>query len=250
MKTETEQKQNFIGYELPELVSGSLIKRYKRFLADVELDNNEVVTAHCPNSGSMKGCSSPGSVVYLSRSDNPKRKYPLTWELLKTPETFVGINTLVPNKLVKAAVENNQVPRLCGYKRVIPEVKTSEHTRLDLLLENGADEKCYVEIKNCTLVEDGTAMFPDAVTTRGKKHLEELEKLVSQGNRGVIFFLIQRMDAKRFEPAGSIDPDYADTLRKVVDRGVEIIAMDTVIDRELICLGKEIPVRLVSENEK
>ena len=189
------------GFGLPPLIEGRLIKRYKRFLADIELDTGEKVTAHCPNSGSMKGCAIPGSQVWLSVSDNPKRKYKHTWELIKVPETMIGINTLVPNKLVKQSIENGLIQELSGYDRVKAEVKTSSHTRLDLLLENEAEEKCYVEIKNCTLVEEGTAMFPDAVTVRGQKHLDELEHLVSLGHRGIIFFLIQRMDAKAFKPA-------------------------------------------------
>ncbi len=175
-------------YHLPPLITGILIKRYKRFLADVKLDTGEKITAHCPNSGSMKGCAIPGSKVWLSISDNPKRKYKYTWELIQIPETIIGINTLLPNKLVKQAIENGEIEELSGYNRVKAEIKTSSHTRLDLLLEKDTGDKCYVEIKNCTMVENKVAMFPDAVTLRGQKHLDELEHLVSLGNRGVIFF--------------------------------------------------------------
>ncbi|MBW2654304.1 MAG: DNA/RNA nuclease SfsA, partial [Deltaproteobacteria bacterium] len=140
------------GFQLPSLINGRLIKRYKRFLADIELEIGEKVTAHCPNSGSMKGCAIPGSQVWLSESDNPKRKYKYTWELIKVPGTLIGINTQVPNKLVKQSIENGLIKELSGYDRVIAEVKTSSHTRLDLLLEKVSGEKCYVEIKNCTLV--------------------------------------------------------------------------------------------------
>ncbi|MCK5695463.1 MAG: DNA/RNA nuclease SfsA [Desulfobacula sp.] len=233
------------GFQLPPLINGRLIKRYKRFLADVALETGEKVTAHCPNSGSMKGCAIPGSQVWLSQSDNPKRKYKYTWELIKVPQTMIGINTLVPNKLVKQAIENDLIKELSGYEHVRAEVKTSSHTRLDLLLENEAKEKCYVEIKNCTLVEEGMAMFPDAVTTRGQKHLDELERLVSQGHRGVIFFLIQRMDAKAFKPAAMIDKVYAEKLKKVVKNGVEIITRDTIIDTQVIRIRNAVPVYLV-----
>ena len=233
------------GFGLPPLIEGRLIKRYKRFLADIELDTGEKVTAHCPNSGSMKGCAIPGSQVWLSVSDNPKRKYKHTWELIKVPETMIGINTLVPNKLVKQSIENGLIQELSGYDRVKAEVKTSSHTRLDLLLENEAEEKCYVEIKNCTLVEEGTAMFPDAVTVRGQKHLDELEHLVSLGHRGIIFFLIQRMDAKAFKPAAMIDKVYAEKLKKVVENGVEIIVRDTVINTQVIRIRNIVPVHLV-----
>ncbi len=230
------------GYQLPPLITGRLIKRYKRFMADVELDTGETVVAHCPNSGSMKGCAVPGSKVWLSKSDNPKRKLKYTWELILTPDTMIGINTQIPNKLVKQSIENNIIQELSGYDRVKAEVKTSDHTRLDLLLEKDSGEKCYVEIKNCTMVEDGIAMFPDAVTTRGQKHLEELEYLVSLGHRGVIFYLIQRMDALSFQPADMIDPTYAEKLKKAVLNGVEIITRDTIVDTKVISIGKSIPV--------
>ena len=230
------------GYQLPPLITGRLIKRYKRFMADVELDTGETVVAHCPNSGSMKGCAVPGSKVWLSKSDNPKRKLKYTWELILTPDTMIGINTQIPNKLVKQSIENNLIQELSGYDRVKAEVKTSDHTRLDLLLEKDSGEKCYVEIKNCTMVEDGIAMFPDAVTTRGQKHLEELEYLVSLGHRGVIFYLIQRMDALSFQPADMIDPTYAEKLKKAVLNGVEIITRDTIVDTKVISIGKSILV--------
>jgi len=232
------------GFQLPPLITGTLIKRYKRFLADVKLETGQTVTAHCPNSGSMKGCAIPGSQVWLSESDNPKRKYKYTWELIKVPGTMIGINTLVPNKLVKQSIENGLIQELSGYNRVKAEVKTSSHTRLDLLLENEDSQKCYVEIKNCTLVEEGIAMFPDAVTTRGQKHLEELEHLVSQGHRGVIFYLIQRMDARGFKPADMIDKIYAQKLKKAVKNGVEIITRDTRINTQVIKVRNALPVYL------
>jgi sugar fermentation stimulation protein A len=230
------------AYRLPPLISGILIKRYKRFLADVQIvETGKTVTAHCPNSGSMKGCSEPGIQVFLSESNNPKRKLKYTWELIKAPGTMIGINTQVPNKLVKQAIENDLIQELSGYDKIKAEIKTSEHTRLDLLLEDIKGKKCYVEIKNCTLVENRVAMFPDAVTTRGQKHLDELEYLVSQGHRGVIFYLIQRMDATSFKPADMIDKTYAEKLKRAAGNGVEIVIRDTVIDRKTISIGKSIP---------
>jgi sugar fermentation stimulation protein A len=235
---------NQSGYKLPPLIRGSLIKRYKRFLADVKLDTGEVITAHCPNSGSMKGCAIEGAPVWLSISDNPKRKYKHTWELVESPSSLIGINTMVPNRLVKLSIENGVIEELKGFDRVRPEVKTNDHTRLDLMLESDGGQTCYVEIKNCTLVEKGTAMFPDAVTTRGQKHLNELERLVFKGNRGVIFYLIQRTDATVFKPADAIDPVYGQRLRQVVKNGVEIVTRDVRIDHEMICIGRKIPVNL------
>jgi sugar fermentation stimulation protein A len=240
-----EEHMSYKGFCLPPLIKGTLIKRYKRFLADITLETGEKVTAHCPNSGSMKGCAIPGSPVWLSLSDNPKRKYKYTWELIKVGETMIGVNTQVPNKLVKQSIENGLIKELFGYDQVKAEVKTSSHTRLDLVLENEAREKCYVEIKNCTLVEEGVAMFPDAVTTRGQKHLDELVQLVSCGHRGVIFYLIQRMDARAFKPAVMIDKVYAEKLRNALQNGVEAIAMDTVIDTRIIRIKNTVPVCLI-----
>ena len=232
------------GYELPRLIPGKLIKRYKRFLADIQLETGEVVIAHCANSGSMRGCATPGSPVWISQSDNPKRKLNYTWELIQSKDSMIGVNTLVPNRLVKASIENGLISEFKEYTRVTAEVKTSDHTRLDLLLENGAGKRCYVEIKNCTLVEEGVAMFPDAVTSRGQKHLDELVDLKARGHRAVIFYLIQRMDAKEFTPAAMIDAVYAQKLGHAVENGVEIITRDTTIDTGYIALRRAVPVRL------
>jgi sugar fermentation stimulation protein A len=226
------------------LIPGYLIKRYKRFLADVRLDTGETVTAHCPNSGSMKGCAVPGCPVWLSVSDNPRRKLQYTWELIRTPASMIGINTLVPNRLVKTAIETGRIPELAGYGPVRSEVTVRKGTRLDLALEAPGRRNCYVEIKNCSLVEDGTALFPDAVTQRGQKHLDELRHLVAAGHRGVIFYLIQRMDARRFSPAAEIDPAYARKLVKARDHGVEIITRDVVIDLDQIRIHRALPVQL------
>jgi sugar fermentation stimulation protein A len=218
------------GYELPPLIKGKLVKRYKRFLADIELDTGEVVTAHCPNSGSMKGCARPGAEAWISQSTNPKRKLKYTWELTRIDGTFIGINTLVPNRLIKASVENGLISELSGYSQVKSEVKTSEHTRLDLMLKDNNGKQCFVEIKNCTLVENGVARFPDAVTTRGQKHIQELVALAAKGHRAALFFLVQRTDAHAFTPAADIDPEYAQKLTQARLQGVEIIVRDVVFD--------------------
>ena len=218
------------GYELPPLIKGKLLKRYKRFLADIELENGEMVTAHCPNSGSMKGCARPGAEAWISQSTNPKRKLKYTWELTRIDGTFIGINTLVPNRLVKASVKNDLIPELSGYSRVTSEVKTSDHTRLDLMLEGDNKKPCFVEIKNCTLVENGVAMFPDAVTTRGQKHIQELVAIAAGGHRAVLFFLVQRADADTFTPAADIDPEYAEKLMQARLKGVEVIVRDVVFN--------------------
>lgn len=232
------------GLSWPHLIPGILIKRYKRFLADVELENGDTVTAHCANSGTMKKCSQPGRAVYLSYHDNPRRKLKYTWELIDMPGSLVGVNTLVPNRLVKKSIELGMVDELRGYEKIKPEVTVMKHSRLDLLLTGKNGETCFVEIKNCTMVQDGTASFPDAVTTRGKKHLVELQKLASLGHRCAMFFLVQRMDAAVFRPAGAIDPAYAEELRRAAGNGVELLAYDVSIDLEKIILRNKIPIIL------
>lgn len=239
--TAPEQSAGSKGLPWPELFLGTLVKRYKRFLADVELDNGGQVTAHCPNSGTMRACSQSGRPVYLSFHDNPKRKLKYTWEMIHMPDSLVGVNTLVPNRLVRRSIEGGLVRELTGYDHVQAEVKTSEGSRLDLVLEKDGGKKCFIEVKNCTLVEDRAARFPDAVTARGRKHLLELQRLVREGNRGVMFFLVQRMDADSFSPADDIDPDYGEELRKAHRNGIEILVYDVSIDLCSIRLNRALP---------
>lgn len=228
-------------FEKP-LIEGILIKRYKRFLADVELADGEVVTAHTPNTGSMLGCCTPGSRVWLSDSGNPKRKYRLGWELVEAePDILVGINTTLANTLVSEAIEKGIIGELQNYRSLRREVRYgTENSRIDLLLESDPD--CYVEIKNVTLAENGTALFPDAVSKRGTRHLRELERVVRDGKRGVIVFCVQRMDADEFRPADTIDAEYARTLRQVMDNGVEALAYRASVDAKSIELVTPIPV--------
>lgn len=226
---------------LPPLTAGTLLKRYKRFLADVLLENGEVVTVHCPNSGSMKGCALPGSRVYLSRSPNLDRKYPLSWELVQSDGCWAGINTGLPNRLTREAIEDGTVAELQGYQTIRPEVPYGEHSRIDLLLE-GPTGRCFVEVKNVTLVEDGRALFPDAVTTRGQKHLQELMRVVREGDRGVIFFTVQRSDGNSVSPADTIDPEYGRLLRLALENGVEALAYRALVTPEQIRLIERLPV--------
>ena len=240
----SENTNKFNGLHWPPLIPGTLIKRYKRFLADVKLKDGTIVTAHCPNTGSMAGCSQPGRPVYLSTHNNPKRKLKYTWELIKMPTSLVGVNTLVPNRLVVESIKAGVVPELTGYDRVDREVKINDHTRLDFVLTSHGGKSCYGEIKNCTLVNNGVAAFPDAVTARGLKHINELEALVESGHRSVMFYFIQRMDARVFQPADHIDPEYGKGLRRAVRRGVEVLAYDVHIDFESIRLNRRIPYEL------
>jgi len=227
----------------PLLIRGSLVKRYQRFKADVTLGNREIVTALCPNTGTMLTCSEPGRTVYISYHDTPSRRLKYTWEMIEMPGSLVGINTGVPNRLVKLSIEAGKIKELSGFKRIKTEVRYGINSRIDLLLERG-EKKCFVEVKNCTLVMDGIAYFPDAVTTRGLKHLKELQKEVSKGNRAVMFYLVQRMDAGEFRPARHIDPAYGLELEKAKDAGVEMLAYDVSIDLEGISINKKLPFRL------
>lgn len=236
--------------EFPQpLIAGRLIRRYKRFLADVRLVSGEVITAHTANTGAMAGCSEPGSRVWLSLSENPKRKYPHSWEVVEAaPGVLCGINTLLSNRLVEEAIAAGRVAELQGYAHIRREVPYgNERSRIDLLLEPADSvnvSPCYVEVKNVTLADDGVGLFPDAVTARGTKHLRELIGVVEQGARAVIFYCVQRNDCSAFRPADMIDPVYGKTLREALGQGVEALAYQAEVSTSDILLSKSMPVCL------
>ncbi len=222
-----------------KLVHGRLVKRYKRFLADVKLDGGEVITAHCTNSGSMKSCLENGAEVYLSPVNDPKRKTRFTWEMIKINEDWVGINTGNPNKLAFEAISKSEIPGLNNYCSVKREVKFGD-SRFDVFAENES-EKCFVEVKNVTLKDGKYALFPDAVTTRGQKHLKTLTEVKKQGMRAVMLYIVQRMDVEIFAPAKDIDPGYAKALKEAVSEGVEVIVMQAKVEPDGIKLVKVLP---------
>ncbi|HJN25282.1 MAG TPA: DNA/RNA nuclease SfsA [Rhodospirillales bacterium] len=230
------------------LIPGRLIRRYKRFLTDVELKDGEVVVAHCANSGSMLSVKEPGSEVWLSPARNPDRKLRYTWELIRVGDTLVGINTALPNKIVEEAIQQGKIPELGGYETLRREVKYGKNSRIDILLEDPARPACYVEVKNVTLrrgLEDGDPVeFPDSVTTRGTKHLVELSDMVAQGHRSVMVYLVQREDAETFTIAGDIDPDYKAALQKAMEAGVEIVCYDCALDTDRIEVSKPVKLEL------
>jgi sugar fermentation stimulation protein A len=191
-------------------------------MADIKLQDGKNLTVHCPNSGSMKTCTGPDWPVMISDSNNPKRKYRYTLEMIHNRKCWIGINTQLPNKIVKEAIERGQIGELAGYENILSEQKYGQNSRIDLLLKK-KDEKCYVEIKNVTMVENNTFLFPDAVTERGLKHLKELAKMREGGYRTVMLYLIQRTDGLIFKPCFSIDPEYSKELREVYQKGVEIL---------------------------
>jgi sugar fermentation stimulation protein A len=235
-----------MNFEDP-LIEGTLIRRYKRFLADVTLSDGREVTAHTPNTGSMMGCNEPGCRVWLRDSGNPKRKHPLSWELIEVDDgVLVGINTGLSNALVREAIEEGIIAELQGYTDIRAEVRYgSENSRIDLLLQGSAtDPDCYVEVKNVTLAEDGTGFFPDAVSARGTKHLRELMGMVAAGHRATLCFCVQREDVQQMAPADRIDPEYGRTLRDAVEKGVEVIAYRAHLSPAGVELAASVPVML------
>lgn len=224
------------------LIEGKLVRRYKRFFADVELGDGTVVTAHTPNTGSMKQCAVPGYEVLISPSDNPKRKLKYTLELIRVNGHWVDTHTQRTNRIVEEGLKQGWIDGLADYL-VTPEQKFGD-SRIDFLLEK-ADEKVLVEVKNVTLCGEGdVACFPDAVTTRGQKHLRELADAVKQGYRAVIFFLVQRGEATAFTPADAIDPEYGRLLRQVASEGVEVMAYRTVVTVDDNKVGEALPIIL------
>ncbi len=234
------------------LIQGKLIKRYKRFLADIELENGDMITAHCANPGGMIGLKEAGIDVWLSQSDNPKRKLKYSWELCRVGGAMVGINTAHPNAIVEEAILAGKVPELAGYETLKREVKYGKNSRIDILLSDPVKGLCYVEVKNVHLKRDdavpGLAEFPDAVTARGAKHLDEMANMIADGHRAVMFYLIQRDDCNQFALASDIDPHYAARFAAATSAKVEAIAYDCVIDvkKPSVTVNTALPIRDIS----
>jgi len=226
------------------LVEGRLIRRYKRFLADIKLPDG-VITAACPNTGSMMGCCEPGSRVWLSESDRATRKYRHTWEIVEVGQVMIGINTGLPNNLVAEAIGDGVIPELSGYETVRREVRYGEEaSRVDFVLESPGREACYVEVKNVTAAaQKGVALFPDCVSERGSRHLRELIRMKSQGLRPVQLYCVQRGDVKEVRPADGIDHEYGRTLREAIAAGVEVLAYRARVTPKEIRLVDRISVR-------
>jgi len=231
------------------LIPGRLQRRYKRFLSDILLEDGSEVVAHCANPGSMMGLAEPGSLVWLSPSRNPARKLKYSWELVEVAgdkgTALVGINTGRANGLVAEALEAGKVPELAGYAGRRAEVRYGTNSRVDFLLEEPGRPACYVEVKSVTLRRTGTlAEFPDAVTARGAKHLGELAEVARQGQRAVLFFLVQRGDCTTVAPAADIDPAYATALGRSLDAGVEVLCYKCNLSPHGIALDERLPLAL------
>ena len=226
------------------LIPGTLVRRYKRFLSDIELADGEIVTAHCPDPGSMIGLDAPGSSVWVSRATKRTRKLAYSWELIRVDGHLVGINTSLPNALVEEALRGERIPELAGYRAIRREVPYGRNSRVDFFLEDDAKGECYVEVKNVHLKRGPTAEFPDSVTARGTKHLHELMDMVDQGARAVMMYVVQRGDCDSFAIAADIDPVYAEALDRAVDKGVEAISYQCRVSLEAIELEKPLPLAI------
>jgi len=226
------------------LIKGTLVKRYKRFMADVELPSGDIVTAHCANSGSMLSVREPGTDVWISPARNPDRKLKFTWELIRIGDAMVGINTSHPNALVYEAIENGTIAELQGYDSQRREVKYGKNSRIDVLLEKQDGSKCYVEVKNVTMKRQSGASnpaeFPDGVTARGAKHLVELSDMVADGHRAAMVYLVQRDDCDAFCLARDIDPDYGEAYDRAIAAGVEILGYTCQITPEEINVTRRV----------
>ncbi len=230
----------------PPLFPVTLLKRYKRFLADVRLDDGTELTVHTPNTGSMLGCAEPGMRVWLRDTQNLKRKYRYSWEMSENNDGVkIGVNTMLSNQLLTEAIESGLITELQGYEQILSEVPYGhENSRIDLLLKNKSQD-CYIEIKNVTAADArGLAIFPDAVTQRGSKHLRELKAMVEAGHRAVIFFSVQRADVTGFRSANEIDPCYAKTLTEVFAAGVEVMAWQAEVTEAEICLQNQLMIEM------
>jgi sugar fermentation stimulation protein A len=216
---------NQFFYPYPPLILGKLQKRYKRFFADIELETGEMITAHCPNTGPMTGVCQIGNLVYVSQSNNPKRKLAYTWEMIQIQDTWVGVNTNLPNQVIKQALTQKIFPELADlYDTVKSEVPYGQDrkSRIDFLLSQSGQPDIYLEVKNTTLAQNQLALFPDTVTTRGQKHLEELAALLPSA-RSVMLYFINRGDCSEFSPGDEFDPNYGKLLRQGISRGLTVL---------------------------
>jgi sugar fermentation stimulation protein A len=228
----------------PPLTHGRLIRRYKRFLADIVLENGTAVTAHCPNPGSMMDLALPGRPVALSHSTRASRKLAYTWEMIEIDGVWVSIHTGRTNALVEEALRSGQLPELCGFAELRREVRHGD-SRLDFLLRSEDGGRCFMEVKSVTLTDrNGRAVFPDSVTLRGRKHLLELSKLATAGERAVMFYWVNRADCGSFGPADGIDPEYGRLLRQARSDGVEILAYRAEVAPKQVTVDKSIPIVL------
>ncbi|MDH3241829.1 MAG: DNA/RNA nuclease SfsA [Alphaproteobacteria bacterium] len=224
------------------LVKGRLIRRYKRFLSDIELEGGDIITAHVANPGAMTGLAEAGMEVWVSRSDNPKRKLPYSWELARVGRHLIGINASLPNRLVEEALQAGRIKELAEYRTIRREVRLGRNSRIDFLLQQEGLPDCWLEIKNVHLKRGSLAEFPDSVTARGTKHLMEFTEVVANGGKAMMLYVVQRSDCRAFSIAGDIDPAYAEALAEARSKGVETICYVCTIRRDGIRLRAPLPM--------
>lgn len=225
-------------------LEGRLLRRTQRFFAEVELDDGARIVAHCPNTGSLLGCKEPGSRVWLRDSGNPERKLRFTWQAVRVGRTWVNVDTSLPNRVVAEAVAAGMVPELAGYAGLRREVPYGRGARIDLLLEDARRGSCHVEVKCTTYAEGRVALFPDAVTERGTRHLRELARLARAGRRAVQLFFVARADVEVFRPADAIDPEYGRALRRALAAGVEVLAWTARVEARHLELLAPLPLEI------
>jgi|LauGreDrversion4_2_1035121.scaffolds.fasta_scaffold422977_1 sugar fermentation stimulation protein A len=237
--------ENFMKF-VSDLQTGHLVQRYKRFMADITTTDQETITAHCPNTGPMTDLIHPGSLVAYSHQDGKNRKYPYTWEMAWVDDTWVGVNTQTPNKLIRCALGDGEIEPLSSYKNWRSEVPVGGHSRLDFYADAGPDEDTkgvYVEVKNVHWRRGSGAFFPDTVTTRGTKHLHLLMELVSRGFRAVMIYVVQRHDCTAFSVAADKDPDYAKAFGQAIQSGVTMLAYGCHVSPIGISLSQRLPIQ-------
>lgn len=222
------------------LLKGRLVKRYKRFLADMELEDGTFITAHCPNSGAMQGLVTPGTSVWVSRSSNPSRKLPYTWQMVEVEGIYVGVNTSNPNYLVEEAIHAGVIKELQGFEILRREVSYGKNSRIDILLSDSSKPLTYVEVKNVHLKREERAAFPSSVTTRGAKHMGELSMMVDQGHQAYVVYVVQRKDCEGFEIASDIDPVYGKETLKALEKGVSVLVYACDVNPNAITLTHRI----------
>ncbi|OFZ17118.1 MAG: hypothetical protein A2X86_01305 [Bdellovibrionales bacterium GWA2_49_15] len=228
--------------QFPTLIRGKILKRYKRFFTDLELDGGEVITAHTPNTGSMRTCLAPGMVGLVSERRGPTRKLPYTLEMTFNGESYIGVNTSLTNQIAYEALTEGNIGELKQYQKIQREFKIG-NSRIDFYLEQEGAPPCLTEVKNVSLrEEDGIAYFPDSVSVRGQKHLHELLAFAEKGNDAAMLFIITREDVKAFSPASHIDPVYSDLLKRVFDRGIAILPYSCKLGPEGIVVEKKLPL--------
>lgn len=226
------------------IFKGTFVKRYKRFFADVLLENGVTITAHCPNTGAMQGLLVEGCPVWVTHNNDPKRKLHYTWEMSYIENTMVGINTQHPNKIIAEAIKNNQIPEFIGHTNLETEVKYGkQNSRIDILLTYPDNSKYFVEVKNVHYKDENTAVFPDSPTTRGVKHLEELCHMVNEGHKAAVVYCIQRNDISDFRFGEEFDPKYAQMAEIALKKGVKMLPVSCTLNKEGIVVNKGSPLR-------